>query len=398
MSNSGPRHLLPGDDPTREALVRWRLILGRRAEGVSEALFGLANLVSGGWGESETGVDPFGIDSSLDLLYGDEAERSGGLDDASPAIARWLGDIRRYFPEEVVVMLQKDALARKDMAALLFEEETLLRLEKNVELAATILSLQRRIPEEVRETARQVVREIVEKLSKELEHDVRQTVIGALTHSRHSVIPSARNLDWKRTIERNLRHYQPSHRLVIPHRFYFWANERRFRDWDIIVCVDQSGSMVPSVVYSSIVAAIFASVEALKTHLIFFSTRIADMTEHVSDPVEVLFGAQLGGGTDIARAVTYCNEQIARPEKTIFVLITDLHEGGSAEVMLGELRKMVDSKVHVLCLLALDDSGQPAFNKELAARVRSLDIPVLAATPHKLVEMVGNIIRGATPV
>jgi hypothetical protein len=155
--------------------------------------------------------------------------------------------------------------------------------------------------------------------------------------------------------------------------------------------------MVPSVVYSSIVAAIFASVEALKTHLVFFSTRIADMTEHVSDPVEVLFGAQLGGGTDIARAVTYCNEQIARPEKTIFVLITDLHEGGSAEVMLSELRKMVDSKVHVLCLLALDDSGQPAFNKELAARVRGLDIPVLAATPHKLVEMVGNIIRGLPP-
>jgi uncharacterized protein with von Willebrand factor type A (vWA) domain len=292
------------------------------------------------------------------------------------------------------MMLQKDAIARKDLATLLFERESLLMLEKDVELAATILSLQRRIPEETRETARQVVREIVEKLSKELEHDVRQAVIGALTHSRHSVIPSARNLDWKRTIERNLRHYQPARKLVVPHRFYFWANERRFRDWDIIVCVDQSGSMTRSVVYSSIMAAIFASVEALKTQLILFSTRIADLTEHVADPVEVLFGAQLGGGTDIARAVTYCNQQITRPEKTIFILITDLYEGGSTQVMLSELQKMAESKVHALCLLALDDAGQPAYNKELASRVRGLDIPVMAATPRKLVRMVSSIIRG----
>jgi hypothetical protein len=155
--------------------------------------------------------------------------------------------------------------------------------------------------------------------------------------------------------------------------------------------------MARSVVYSSIMAAIFASVEALKTQLVFFSTRIADMTEHVTDPVEVLFGAQLGGGTDIARAVAYSRQQISRPEKTIFILITDLYEGGSAQVMLSELRKMVESKVHVLCLLALDDAGQPAYNKELATRVRALEVPVLAATPRKLVDMVGSIIRGLPP-
>lgn len=389
--------LPPEDDPTLESLLRWRLILGRRAEEMENSLFKLANLIGGGWGEPGQGADPFGIDRSLDFLYGDDEERGGGLEDASPSIARWLGDIRRYFPEDVVVMLQRDAIARKDLAALLMERETLLMLEKDVELAATILSLQKRIPEEVKETARQVVREIVEKLSKELAHDVRQAVLGALTHSRHSVIPSARNLDWKRTIERNLKHYQPDRKLVIPHRFYFWANERRFRDWDIIVCVDQSGSMMRSVVYSSIMAAIFASVEALNTHLVFFSTRIADMTEHVTDPVEVLFGAQLGGGTDIARAVTYCARQIRRPEKTIFILITDLFEGGNAQVMLSELQQMVESKVHALCLLALDDAGQPAYNKPIASQVRALGIPVLAATPRKLVGMVGNIIRGLPP-
>jgi hypothetical protein len=380
------------DDAKQEALLRWRLVLGRRAEEAGSDRFKLPLSQISIPGMS--GVDADGLDQSMEFLYGDE--RGAGLDDASPSISRWLGDIRRYFPDDVVVMLQRDAIERRDLASLLFERETLLMLEQDIELAATILTLQSRIPDEVRETAREVVRNIVEKLKQQLMHEVRQTIVGALARSKHSVIPSARNLDWKRTIERNMKHYDPGLGTIVPERFLFWANERRFRNWDVIVCVDQSGSMTRSVVYSSIMAAIFASIQTLDTKLVFFSTRIADMTEYIDDPVEVLFGAQLGGGTDIARAVLYCNDLITRPDKTIFILITDLYEGGSVNVLLSQLRQIVENRVHVVCLLALDDSGHPAFNKALAGQVRDLGIPTLASTPNKLAELIGDIIRGGS--
>jgi hypothetical protein len=390
----------------RKQLLRWRLVLGQRAQkcqcgakggpecscaGPSMDLGNLAGAGMDGQGNGSPEDDIFGIDGSLEMIYG---ERGAGLEGSNVNIPRWLGDVRRYFPQDVVAMVQKDAIERKGLRELLFEPETLPLMEKNVDLVATIISLQNMIPEQTKETARQVVREIADQIKKKLENEIRRAVIGAISRNTHSPLPVFRNIDWKRTIGRNLKNYNQEMQRIIPDRFYFWANEKKFREWQVIICVDQSGSMASSVVYSSIMAAIFASLSVLRTNLVFFDTQIVDMTEQLQDPVDILFGTQLGGGTDIAKAVTYCAQQVVQPEKTIFLLITDLYEGGNRSVLLQQLGALVESKVHALCLLALDDTGRASYDHDLAQRVANLGIPAFACTPNKLIGIMENILQG----
>jgi hypothetical protein len=390
----------------RKQLLRWRLVLGQRAQkcqcgakggpecscaGPSMDLGNLAGAGMDGQGSGSPEDDIFGIDGSLEMIYG---ERGAGLEGSNVNIPRWLGDVRRYFPQDVVAMVQKDAIERKGLKELLFEPETLPMLEKNVDLVATIISLQNMIPEQTKETARQVVREIADQIKKKLENEIRRAVVGAISRNTHSPLPVFRNIDWKRTIGRNLKNYNSEMQRIIPDRFYFWANEKKFREWQVIICVDQSGSMASSVVYSSIMAAIFASLSVLRTNLVFFDTQIVDMTEQLQDPVDILFGTQLGGGTDIAKAVTYCAQQVVQPEKTIFLLITDLYEGGNRNVLLQQLGALVESKVHALCLLALDDTGRASYDHDLAQRVANLGIPAFACTPNKLIGIMENILQG----
>ncbi len=382
----------------RQQLLRWRLVLGQRAQkcqcgakGGPECTCTGSAMDLSGLASAMPETDAFGMDGALEMIY---QERSAGLESSNVNIPRWLGDIRRYFPQDVVAMIQKDAIERQGLNQLLFEPETLPLLEKNVDLVATIISLQSMIPEQTKETARQVVREIAEQIKKKLENEIRQAVFGAISRNNHSPLPVYRNIDWKRTISRNLKNYDQNLQRIIPDRFYFWANEKKFREWQVIICVDQSGSMASSVVYSSIMAAIFASLSVLRTNLVFFDTQIVDMTEQLQDPVDILFGTQLGGGTDIAKAVTYCAQQVVQPEKTIFLLITDLYEGGNRSVLVSQLGALVESKVHCLCLLALDDTGRASYDHDLAHRVADLGIPTFACTPNKLIQMMENILQG----
>jgi uncharacterized protein with von Willebrand factor type A (vWA) domain len=250
------------------------------------------------------------------------------------------------------------------------------------------------MPEQTRHTARQVVREIVEELRKRLEEQTRQAVLGALRRDRHSPLRVARNLDFRKTVREGLRNYQPELGKIIPDRVYFFANQRRFHERQVVVLVDQSGSMGESVVYASIVAAVFASLPALDTRLVFFDTSVVDVSDHLSDPVEVLFGVQLGGGTDIARAVRYGASLVTQPEKTLFLLVTDLYEGGDSEALLRTLATLRESRAQVLCVLALNDAGRASFDKDMARKVAALDIPTFAATPHKLVEAVEQALKG----
>ncbi len=382
----------------RQHLLRWRLVLGQRAQkcqcgakGGPECSCTGSAMEMSGLADAMPDTDAFGLDGALEMIY---QERGAGLEGSNVNIPRWLGDIRRYFPQDVAAMIQRDAIERQGLNELLFEPDTLPLLEKNVDLVATIISLQNMIPEQTKETARQVVREIADEIKKKLENEIRQAVIGAISRNTHSPMPVYRNIDWKRTIGRNLKNYDGGLKRIIPDRFYFWANEKKFREWQVIVCVDQSGSMASSVVYSSIMAAIFASLSVLRTNLVFFDTQIVDMTEQLSDPVEILFGTQLGGGTDIAKAVTYCAQQVVQPEKTIFLLITDLYEGGNRNVLLSQLGALVESKVHALCLLALDDSGRASYDHDMAHRVSDLGIPTFACTPNKLIQMMEQILQG----
>lgn len=427
-------------DQQKAALLRWRLILGKNAEESCDGAFSLGQLCDtgeqpgeaqeqskGGSGKGKRGKgvpkpgggqpaptgqghglrdrhgQPLsgqalvGIDASLAFIY-EQGEKSASLGGSAPylpkQLAEWLRNIRQFFPNDVVALVQKDAIERKDLKSLLFEPETMPLLEKNVDLVTTLLQYQNFVPDLAKDLARQLVREIVEEIRKRLETQIRQAIIGALKRNQHSAIPVYRNIDWKTTIRRNLKHYNAELETVIPERFYFWANQIKLHEWHIIICVDQSGSMGTSVVYSSIIAAIFASINVVKTHLIFFDTEIVDMTPHLTDPVDVIFGARLGGGTDISKAIAYAADLVEQPEKTIFLLITDLYEGGSAERMLNTLSELVESKVKTLCLLALTDDGKASYNHDMAKKTTASGVYTFGCTPRKLVTVIERIMKG----
>jgi Mg-chelatase subunit ChlD len=337
------------------------------------------------------------LNAALSALYDSGAEkRRGGLGASSPRVAKWLGDIREFFPTPVVQIVQKDAFERLNLKALMLEPEFLSTLEADVHLVADLIALRAAIPGKTLETARQVVRKVVDDLLRRLEHNTRETLRGALNRSQRTRRPRHADIDWPRTIRANMRHYQPQHRTVVPETLVGHTRHTKSRAHmdHVILCVDQSGSMATSVVYSSIFAAVMASIPGLSTKLICFDTSIVDLTDQLADPVEVLFGVQLGGATDINSALAYCEKQIENPTKTHLVLITDLYEGGDANSMLARAAAIKQSGVNFIVLLALSDSGHPAYEAKHAGAIASLGCPVFACTPDQFPSMMASALTG----
>ena len=376
-----------------EQLKRWRLVLGKDSES------SFAQMSPGGCSLSEEQRE---MDEALAAIY-DETEseeegkkRSAGLGGSSPRLAKWLGDIRNYFKSDVVTVIQQDAIERRGLKQLLLEPEMLKNVQPNVQLVGTLMSLKGMIPEKAKETARMVVRAVVDQIKLALEQKIRQAVLGALNRREHSPLPSANSIDWKWTIGRNLKNYHPELKTVIPERVWFYSRAKRSSNWTVIVDMDQSGSMADSVVYGAVMGSIFASLPALKTRVVAFDTEVVDLTEQCgNDPVDMLFGVQLGGGTDINKSVGYCEQFIEEPRNTLFFLITDLFEGGNQAQLVRRLADMVASGVRVICLLALNDSGSPCFDADLAKKLAALGIPCFACTPQRLPELLEGALRGA---
>ena len=366
-----------------ERLRRWRLLLGgNEADGTGQGL----------------SDEDAALDRCLSLLYdprpgaGQAASRRGGLGGSAPSVARWLGDIRTYFPSSVVRVMQKDAMERLNLRQMLLQPELLAAVEPDVHLVATLISLRSVMPAKTRDTARLVVQRVVDELMRKLANPMRQAVTGSLNRAVRNRRPRHREIDWHRTIRANLRHYQPELNTVIPETLVGFGR-RRSSLRDIILCIDQSGSMAASVVYSGIFGAVLASLPAVSTRLVVFDTSIVDLTDQLQDPVEVLFSTQLGGGTDINRAIAYCQEQIQRPTDTIFVLISDLIEGGVRAEMLKRVAHMVAGGVQVVALLALSDEGAPCYDAENAAALAALGVPAFACTPDLFPDLMAAAIQ-----
>ncbi|RKS69011.1 VWA domain containing CoxE-like protein [Actinomadura pelletieri DSM 43383] len=374
-----------GDD--RERLRRWRLVLGGdRADGTGASLTG----------------DDARMDAALEKLYGaGESEsrsrpgrRGAGLGDSAPSVARWLGDIRTYFPSSVVQVMQKDAIERLDLTRLLLEPEMLDAVEPDVHLVGTLLSQNRVLPDRARESARAVVRKVVQDLERRLANKTRSAVGGALDRSARVLRPRRlADVDWERTIRANLRHYLPEHRTLVPERMIGYGRRQQAVKRDVILAIDQSGSMAASVVYASVFGAVLASMRSLRTSLVVFDTNVVDLTDQLHDPVELLFGTQLGGGTDINRAVAYCQGLVTRPNDTILVLISDLYEGGIRDELLRRVAALTASGVQVVVLLALSDEGAPAYDHTNAAALAALDVPAFACTPDAFPDLMAAAIE-----
>ncbi|QRK13997.1 VWA domain-containing protein [Archangium violaceum] len=330
------------------------------------------------------------MDRALAALY--DSERKGGLGASSPHVARWLGDIREYFPASVVRVMQGDAMTRLGLTEMLLQPEMLEAVEPDVSLVATLLSLRKVIPQKTKETARRVVRKVVEDLERRLRAPTERAVRGALSRTSRTRRPRAAEIDWDRTLRANLGNYQPERKSVVVERLVGHGRKRSSLR-DVVLCIDQSGSMAASVVYSSIFGAVLASLRAVSTRMVLFDTAVVDLSEQLSDPVDLLFGTQLGGGTDIDRALAYCQQVVTRPAQTILVLITDLYEGGNAQRMLQRAASLVQSGVKVICLLSLSDQGTPAYDSHNAAQLTALGIPTFACTPDLFPELMAAAIQ-----
>lgn len=404
-------------DTPEERIRRWRLILGKDPQEQAEQQQAQAAAGEeeepGEGGEGEPGEgdgdgdagsgdgegDPDGlseadqnIDDALEGLYGDGNE--GGSGNSSPDIARWLGDIRTYFPTPVAQMIQQDALKRLNLRKLLNDPDFLNEVEPDLNLVAQLVTLSKVMPSETRETAREVVRKVVEDLQEKLEYPLLQALTGSLNRTTRTKNPrKQKEINWLGTIHANLRHYQPKQRTVIPETLIGYGRQRSALH-DVVLCIDQSGSMAKSVVYASIFGSVMASVPALDTRLILFDTSVADMTDELTDPVDLLFGLRLRGGTNIDKALAYCQKVIEHPRDTVLVLISDLFEGGKKESMVRRAAALVEDGVTVVVLLALNDDGAPRFDRKMAQRLMELGIPSFACTPDLFPELMAAAIDG----
>ncbi len=368
-----------------ERLRRWRLVLGGGdADGTGTDLHG----------------DDVRVDAALAAVYdssgadrrssGRRSGRTGGLGRSAPKVARWLGDIRKYFPREVVQVMQRDAIERLDLRQLLLEPELLECVEPDIHLVTLLVELNHLLPDETRATARLVVAKVLNDLEARLSDQTRVAVHGALARANRSRRPRPGDIDWLRTVRANLKHWQPKYRTVIPEQLIGFGRRRHSLAKDVIIAVDQSGSMADSVVYASLFGAVLAQLPALQTRMIAFDTAVTDLTSVLRDPVDVLFGVQLGGGTDIAQALTYCRQIINRPADTVLILISDLFEGGNADLMRARVLDLIRSGVTVLCLLALSDEGAPVHDRSMAADLVGLGATVMASTPDQFPEVLAT--------
>ncbi len=369
-----------------QILNRWRLVLGKYA----------ADQISYQGG----GVNYMGMEEVLDYLYsreyGEEQEirqdRQGGSEGSRLTVPGWLHEMKKLFPKETVEIMERHALEKYEMTELLTDPEVLRRLEPNRELLKTIMGLKHMMKGEVLRLAREIVGKVAREIMDKLEQDVRRAMQGRLDRTSGSPVRSMRNLDIQKTLRKNLQHYDRERQQLVLQQVYFHARVKRYHQWRVVICVDESGSMLDSVIHSAVMAGIFARLPMLDTRLVIFDTNVVDLSGHVEDPVETLMSVQLGGGTNIAGALGYCETLIDNPHRTLVVLISDLYEGGSLNHMLGVSRSIIESGARLIALTALDMTATPNYSRHAAAELAQLGAFVGAMTPEQLAEHVAEMV------
>ena len=365
---------------TNDRLRRWRLILGSEAQKRME-----------GMGDGpDLSQEDLMMDTALDAIYNRDMKfgfgGGAGKGASSPQISRWLGDVRTLFDKDIVKIIQSDAMERCGLKQLIFEPELLENIEPDMHMASMILTLKDQIPKKSKENAREFIRKIVEQINALLETDLKRAVTASINRKLHSPIPSASALDFQTTIRKGIKDYNTKLKKIIPQKYYFFERSATTaaNKYTVVLDIDQSGSMGESVIYSSIISCILASMSAIKTKVVAFDTNIVDLSEKCEDPIDLLFGFTLGGGTDIEKSIKYCSRYIENPKKTIFFLISDLEEGGNRAGLLRRLTQMKEDGVIVICLLAISDSGKPYYDANMAQRIANNGIPCFAAAPQML--------------
>ena len=369
-----------------ETLNRWRLILGKQA----------GQQISFGNGAAlENGISCFDLEDALEFLYsreyGEDVRREGGTGASRLTAATWITKIRSLFPKKTVEILERHALERYQLTELLTDREVLERLEPNEELLKTILQLKHLMRGDVLDAARRIVRKVAEEIAERLNRDIRRSLLGSIDRNSESPVKSIRNLDMKKTIRRNLKHYDREQKRLMVERVFFSSRTRKYSQWRVVIAVDESGSMLDSVIHSAVMAGIFARLPMLDTRLVIFDTQVVDLSAHLDDPVETLMSIQLGGGTNIAGALQYCETLIENPHRTLVVLVSDLCEGGRLGALLSVSRGIIESGARLVCLTALDMEANPVYDRRTAGQLADLGAFVGAMTPEALGDFMGKV-------
>ncbi|MBA0181010.1 VWA domain-containing protein [Pectobacterium carotovorum] len=378
----------PQSDDKEKNGKRWRLILGHYAD---EAL-----------GKAAFDAHDLKVERTLDYLYRREYQRRGlkqeggrhgSLDQSQLTAVNWLNQARKLFPSSTFERMQSQAIERYEISHLFNDPQALQAMEPTPALAKALLSLRGRMNEETREAVRDIIRKVVYEILRTLRPTFTNALTGRRNRFRRSPIPSSQNFDWRATIAANLKHFdREKNRLVIetPH---FNSRMQRHMPWDVILCVDQSASMSSSVMYAAVCASILAALPAVRVSLIVFDTQVVDLSHLAHDPVDVLMTVQLGGGTNIAKAMQYCEQQVQNPKRTIVTLISDFEEGGALNRLLSCVQRMHSQQITLLGLAALDDAAQPVYDTAIGQKLADRGMHVAALTPEHFAQWLAEVMR-----
>lgn len=366
---------------------RWRLVLGKYAE---QSLPGSGGLQGG----------DARLDRALEYLYGREYQgrglregvAPGSLDPSQLTLVTWLNQVRELFPQDTVEVIEKHALDRYGMTELVTDPQTLERLEPNQQLLRTLLSLRGHLKGDVLHLARRIIRKVVEDIRRQLEPQVRQALSRRINRFRHSPMAVLQNFDVRGTIRKNLKHFDVQRQQLVIEQLRFFERNNRRLPWDIVLCVDQSGSMADSVIHSAVMAGILAALPAFRVRIVVFDTSVVDLSGHADDPVETLMRVQLGGGTDIAQAVRYCTQLVENPHRTVLVLVTDFCEGAPPGELVRAVKHLAQARVKLLGLASLDSQAHPVYDRQMAERLAACGMEIAALTPQKLAHWLVKVI------
>ena len=378
------------DKNTASNLNKWRLILGKYANNQIE------------FSDEESGIKYMNMDNALDFLYGreygeedgvsNEMRKMGSLGPSNLTVPSWIIEIRKLFPKETVEILEKHALDKYELTELLTDKEVLEKLEPNEELLKNILQMKHLLKGEVLETAKIIVKKVAEDITKKLENDVKKAIVGQIDRNKSSLVKNSRNIDFKKTIKANLKNYDVNEKSLVIDKIYFNDRVKRYNPWNVIIAVDESGSMLDSVIHSAIMAGIFSKLPMLKTNLVIFDTEVVDLSGYIDEPVETLMSIQLGGGTNITKALTYCEGLIENPHRTIVILVSDLYEGYDYKRMYGRVKSIIESGAKLIVLTALNMEAEAVYDKNAAKNMAALGAEVASMTPGGLAEWIGKIL------
>ena len=375
-----------------QAINRWRLILGKQSD---------QTLHFHGTGQQLRSFQD--MEELLEYLYqkgdsedirndsGASGDRKGSLDASQLTDAKWITKVRELFPRQTAEVLEKQALEEFHMTELLTDKKVLEQIQPDMNLLKTVLQLKHLMSGEVLETAKKIAQQVAQELREKLENSIKRSILGRLDRNSSSPVHSARNLDMKKTIRKNLKNYDPDSGTLILQDIYFSNRVKKYSNWRVIIAIDESGSMMGSVIYSAVMAQILAKLPFADVKLVIFDTSIVDLSGYAEEPAEILMSVQLGGGTNIGKAITYCEQLIETPARTCVLCVTDLYEGAPERYLLNACRNILESGAKLNFLTALDETANPAFDRNLGQKLANMGAFVGALTPEQLGDYIGRM-------